>query len=45
MPDASTQPNRPSDEAEARLAIAETIERGRADARAGRVVPHGEVMR
>lgn len=41
----STQPVRPSDEAEARLAIAEAIERGRADVRAGRVVSHDEVMR
>lgn len=38
-------PLRRDDETEARLAIMEAIERGRADARAGRVVPHDEVMR
>lgn len=45
MPGDSFQPVRPSDEAEAELAIVEAIERGRADVRAGRVVPHDEVMR
>lgn len=36
---------RVDDETEARLAIAGAIERGRADVRAGRVVPHDEVVR
>ena len=45
MPGDSARPVHPSDEAEARLAIVEAIERGRADARAGRVTPHDEVMR
>ena len=45
MPCDSAQPARPSDEAEAELAIVEAIERGRADVRAGRVTPHGEVAR
>ena len=45
MPDESTQPVRSSDEANAEFAIVEAIERGRADVRAGRVVPHDEVMR
>ena len=45
MPGASPQPVRPFDEKEAEVAIVEAIERGRADVRAGRVVPHGEVMR
>lgn len=38
-------PLRRDDETDARLAIVEAIERGRADARAGRVAPHDEVMR
>ena len=33
------------DETEARLAIVEAIERGRAEVRAGRVAPHDEVAR
>ena len=45
MPGDSAQPVRPSDEAEAGLAIVEAIERGRADVRAGRVVPHDEAVR
>ena len=36
-------PVRVDDETEARLAIVEAIERGRADVRAGRVVPHEDV--
>ena len=45
MPGNSARPVRPSDETEARLAIVEAIERGRAEVRAGRVAPHDEVVR
>ena len=45
MPGASALPVCMDDETEARFAIVEAIERGRAEVRAGRVVPHDEVMR
>jgi hypothetical protein len=45
MPGESTQPVHPSDVTEAEFAIAEAIERGRADVLADRATPHDEVAR
>lgn len=41
----SAQPVRPADVTEAERAIVEAIESGRAEVRAGRMVPHDEVAR
>lgn len=45
MPGDPALPGCMDDETEARLAIVEAIERGRAEVRAGRVTPHDEVAR
>jgi predicted transcriptional regulator len=45
MPGDPALPVRVDDETEARLAVVEAIERGRAEVRTGRVAPHSEVAR